>query len=113
MTTNQILVRLLGLTALLLTVPAGLAGATTIVVARTANKIVIGADSKVTDAYGKELNSQLCKIQPVGNLFIAFEGLLRDKATGFNVPAIQKKEERAGVKPLRRRVNAPARRRRR
>jgi hypothetical protein len=62
--------------------------ATTIVVARAANEIVIGADSKVTDTYGKELNSQVCKIQQSGNLFFAVEGLLRDKATGFNVPEI-------------------------
>src|SRR4030095_5291062 len=38
--------------------------------------------------YGNELNSHVCKIQQLGNLFIAFEGLLRDKATGFNVPEI-------------------------
>ena len=66
----------------------GVADATTIVVARSANEIVIGADSKVTDTYGKELNSQVCKIQQVGNLFLAFEGLLRDRATGFSVPEI-------------------------
>ena len=88
MPTNQLTSRLLGLTAIILTLPASLARATTIVVARTANEIVIGADSKVTDTYGKELNSQVCKIQQVGDLFIAFEGLLRDKATGFNVPGI-------------------------
>lgn len=88
LTTNQTVLRLLGITAILLTLPLNLARATTIVVARTANEIVIGADSKVTDTYGKELNSQVCKIQQVGNLFIAFEGLLRDKATGFSVPEI-------------------------
>jgi hypothetical protein len=88
MPTNQLTSRLLGVTAIILTLPASLARATTIVVARTANEIVIGADSKVTDTYGKELNSQVCKIQQVGDLFIAFEGLLRDKATGFNVPGI-------------------------
>ncbi len=66
----------------------GVANATTIVVARSANEIVIGADSKVTDTYGNELGSQVCKIQQVGNLFVAFEGLLRDKATGFSVPDI-------------------------
>ncbi len=82
------LLRLVGITAVLLTVPLSLAQATTIVVARAANEIVIGADSKVTDTYGKELNSQVCKIQQVGNLFIAVEGLLRDNATGFNVPEI-------------------------
>jgi hypothetical protein len=67
---------------------SGVANATTIVVARSATEIVIGADSKVTDTYGHELGSQVCKIQQVGNLFLAFEGLLRDKATGFSVPQI-------------------------
>jgi len=84
---NEML-RLFGIITILLTVSSSLAKATTIVVARTANEIVIGADSKVTDSYGKELSSQVCKIQQVGNLFIAFEGLFRDKATGFSVPNI-------------------------
>lgn len=82
------LLRLPGIIAILLIIPSNLANATTIVVARAANEIVIGADSKVTDTYGKELDSQVCKIQQVGNLFFAVEGLLRDKATGFNVPEI-------------------------
>ena len=88
MVTSQIRIALVVVSAVFL---AGLfrsVGATTIVVARSANEIVIGADSKVTDTYGNELNSQVCKIQQVGNLFVAFEGLLRDKATGFNVPDI-------------------------
>ena len=88
MTTNEILLTLLGIGVLLLAVHQSAAKATTIVVARSDKEIVIGADSKVTDTYGKELNSQVCKIQQVGNLFIAFEGLLRDKATGFSVPEI-------------------------
>jgi hypothetical protein len=79
---------LLGIAAILLIAPTSQTRATTIVVARTPSEIVIGADSKVTDTYGKELNSQVCKIQQVGNLFIAVEGLLQDKATGFNVPEI-------------------------
>jgi len=62
--------------------------ATTIVVVRSAREIVIGADSKVTDTYGNDLHSQVCKIQQFDNLFVAFEGLLKDNATGFNVPAI-------------------------
>src|ERR1051325_11914044 len=64
------------------------ASATTIVVARSAREIVMGADSKVTDTYGNEIAGQVCKIQQFGNLFVAFEGLLRDKATGFSVPDI-------------------------
>jgi hypothetical protein len=64
MITNQSGLSLLGITAVLLTVPSSQARATTIVVARAANEIVIGADSKVTDTYGKELNSQVCKSTP-------------------------------------------------
>jgi hypothetical protein len=65
--------------------------ATTIVVARTANEIVIGADSKVTDAYGNDLNKRACKIRQLGNLFIAIEGLEIDRQTGFSVPEIANK----------------------
>jgi hypothetical protein len=43
--------------------------ATTIVIARSATEIVIGADSKVTNAYGNELNSQVCKIQRCNSIF--------------------------------------------
>jgi hypothetical protein len=67
------------------------ARATTIVVARTATEIVIGADSKVTDSYGKSLHSETCKIQQVGTLFLAYEGLLRDKRTGFSVAEISRR----------------------
>ena len=62
--------------------------ATTIVVARTTSEIVFGADSKVTDGYGNDVNRRACKIRQVGNLFIAFEGLEVDRKTGFNVPEI-------------------------
>jgi hypothetical protein len=64
------------------------ARATTIVVARTADEIVIGADSKVTDAFGNDLKRRECKIRQVGNLFIALEGLEIDRQTGFNVREI-------------------------
>lgn len=64
--------------------------ATTIVVARSATEIVIGADSKVTDTFGNDLNKRACKILQVGNLFVAFEGLGVDRKTGFNVPEISK-----------------------
>lgn len=67
---------------------ANAAHATTIVVARTANEIVIGADSKVTDAYGNDLNKRACKIRQIGDLFIAIEGLEVDRQTGFSVPEI-------------------------
>ena len=46
--------------------PGNLTRATTIVVARTANEIVIGADSKVTDAFGGDLKKQACKILQIG-----------------------------------------------
>ena len=62
--------------------------ATTIIVARTANEIVIGADSKVTDTFGNDLNKRACKIRQVGSLFIAFEGLEVDRKTGFSLPDI-------------------------
>lgn len=64
------------------------AHATTIVVARSANEIVIGADSKVTDAFGNDLKRRECKIRQVGNLFIALEGLEIDRKTGFSVREI-------------------------
>ena len=67
---------------------ANSARATTIVVARTTNEIVIGADSKVTDTFGNALDRHACKIRQVGNLFIAFEGLEIDRQTGFNVGEI-------------------------
>ncbi len=86
--TNQFLLRRVAIIALLVAASGSAARATTVVVARSANEIVIGADSKVTDTYGKELSNEVCKIQQVGNLFVAFEGLLRDKATGFNIPDI-------------------------
>jgi len=62
--------------------------ATTIVIARSANEIVIGADSKVIDVYGNGVNRRACKIRQVGNLLIAFEGLEVDRKTDFNLPEI-------------------------
>jgi len=75
---------------LLLVLTATSVRATTIVVARSANEIVIGADSKVTDTFGNDLNKRACKILQVGNIFIAFEGLEVDRQTGFNVPEISR-----------------------
>jgi hypothetical protein len=60
------------------------------VVARSANEIVIGADSKVTDTFGNDLNKRACKILQIGSLFVAFEGLEVDRKTGFNVPEISR-----------------------
>lgn len=89
--TSRTLPNLSAVTLVLLLASINSTRATTIVVARTSTEIVIGADSKVTDSYGKTLNSEICKIQQVGNLFIAFEGLLRDKRTGFAVADIAKR----------------------
>src|SRR6476659_1813551 len=86
--TNRLRLKLLATSAALCLSAFDVANATTIVVARSPTEIVMAADSKVTDTYGNELNSQVCKIQQVGNLFLAFEGLLRDRATGFSVPEI-------------------------
>lgn len=66
------------------------AHATTIVVARTMNEIVIGADSKVTDTFGNDLNKRACKILQIGNLVLAFEGFTVDRRTGFDVQQIAK-----------------------
>ena len=80
--------RFLGLTILVLTLFCRGTDATTIVVVRTRNEIVIGADSKVTDTYGNELKKHACKILQAGNLFIAFEGMEKDRETGFSVAEI-------------------------
>ena len=71
------------------------AHATTIVVARTANEIVIGADSKVTDAFGSDVKKQACKILQIGNLYLAFEGFETDRRTGFSVPDIARQSLRS------------------
>lgn len=76
------------LSACVLVLTIGSVRATTIVVARANNEIVIGADSKVTDTYGNDLNKRACKIRPIGDLFVAIEGLEIDRQTGFSVPDI-------------------------
>ncbi|HUE80995.1 MAG TPA: hypothetical protein VMM84_02695 [Pyrinomonadaceae bacterium] len=65
--------------------------ATTIVVVRTANEIVIGADSKVTDAAGTDTGRQVCKILQAGNLFVGLEGFFRNPDTGFNLDQVVSK----------------------
>jgi hypothetical protein len=64
---------------------AGRAFATTIVAVKTPTEIVIGADSKVTDTFGNAAAGQACKIVQAGNLFFAYEGLAKDKRTGFDI----------------------------
>jgi hypothetical protein len=66
----------------------GQAAATTIVAVKTPNEIVIGADSKVTDTFGKAFANQACKIVQAGNLFFAYEGLARDRRTDFDIVKI-------------------------
>ena len=65
--------------------------ATTIVIARTDKEIVLGADSKVTDVFGNDLNRRACKIRQIGDLFVAIEGLEIDRQTGFSAPEIASK----------------------
>jgi hypothetical protein len=76
--------RALRLLALVLLM-AGQAAATTIVAVKTPHEIVIGADSKVTDTFGGALANQACKIVQVGNLFFAYEGMTRNRRTGFDI----------------------------
>ena len=85
-------IRITLLLAGLITIPAvHNARATTIVVARSASEIVIGADSKVTDTFGNALNRRACKVRQVGSLFVAIEGLEVDHGTGFNAPELATK----------------------
>jgi hypothetical protein len=63
----------------------GRVAATTIVAVKTPGEIVIGADSKMTDTFGGGVETQGCKIVQAGNLFFAYEGLARDKRTGFDI----------------------------
>lgn len=67
---------------------AGRAFATTVVAVKTPNEIVIGADSKVTDTFGNAFVGRACKIVQAGNLFFAYEGLARDRRTGFDIARI-------------------------
>lgn len=70
---------------LLLVLLTGSAAATTIVAVKTPTEIVIGADSKMTDTYGGGVASRECKIVQAGNLFFAYEGMVRDRRTGFDI----------------------------
>lgn len=75
------LFRLLPLILLL----TGSAAATTIVAVKTPGEIVIGADSKMTGTFGGGVAGEECKIVQVGNLFFAYEGMVRDRRTGFDI----------------------------
>lgn len=82
-----------------LAVCASPAQATTIVVARSTNEIVVGADSKVTDTYGDALQKRACKILQFGKVIVAMEGLGADRKTGFSI-------EKIAAQALRTRPNA-------
>ncbi|HEY0385799.1 MAG TPA: hypothetical protein VGC64_07290 [Pyrinomonadaceae bacterium] len=69
----------------LLLLVAGRAAATTVVAVKTPLEIVVGADSKVTDTFGNAFAGSACKIVQAGNLFFAYEGLARDRRTGFDI----------------------------
>ncbi|MDX6695142.1 MAG: hypothetical protein QOF02_2745 [Blastocatellia bacterium] len=73
---------------LLLLLCAGRVAATTVVAVKTPALIVIGADSKMTDTFGGGVGNQGCKIVQAGNLFFAYEGLARDRRTGFDIVKI-------------------------
>jgi hypothetical protein len=64
------------------------ARATTIIVVKTEDEIVIGADSKVTDTFGNTSANQACKIVQAGDVFFAYAGFARDNQTGFSIPQI-------------------------
>ena len=68
--------------------PAPAARATTVVAVKTPTEIVIGADSKVTDAFGNDAGRQACKIVQAGTLFFAHEGMARHRLTGFDVARV-------------------------
>lgn len=67
---------------------SGRAAATTIIAVKTEREIVIGADSKVTDTFGSAFANPSCKIVQAGNLFFAYEGMARNRRTGFDIVEI-------------------------
>jgi hypothetical protein len=71
--------------ALSLAAAARPARATTVVAVKTPTEVVIGADSKVTDTFGNAFERQACKIVPAGSVVFAYEGMARDRRTGFDV----------------------------
>ncbi|HEY0404658.1 MAG TPA: hypothetical protein VGC89_02955 [Pyrinomonadaceae bacterium] len=73
---------------LLLLLFTGRVCATTIVAVKTPLEIVIGADSKMTDTFGGGVGNQGCKIVQAGSLFFAYEGLARDRRSGFDIVKI-------------------------
>jgi Proteasome subunit len=67
------------------------ARATTIVVIRTPDEVVIAADSAATvhEDGGRNVTESVCKIYGLdANLFFAVSGLVNDRLAGFSIPAI-------------------------
>jgi hypothetical protein len=81
-----LLIPILLIVTLFLFRPSALA--TTIILIRTQNEIVVGADSKGTNEYDKQKNKLFCKINQVGDLMFAASGFVEDKDTGFSVNKI-------------------------
>ena len=59
-----------------LMVGAGTAGATSLAVIRTAQEIVIAADSRVTSLSSEDSMPDMCKVRQTGNAIAAFVGLV-------------------------------------
>lgn len=72
------------------------ASATTIVLIRTQNEIVVGADSKATNEYYEAKQNLFCKIHRAGDLMFVVSGIAEDDATGFNVTRIVTEAARKG-----------------
>jgi len=67
--------------------------ATSIVVSRTSNEVVLGADSKGTFDDGKSSTSRkVCKIYQRGNIFFAVAGLAHNPITGFDPASLVEQE---------------------
>ena len=59
-----------------LIIGAGTAGATSLAVIRTAQEIVIAADSRVTSLSSEDSMPDMCKVRQTGNAIAAFVGLV-------------------------------------
>src|ERR1035441_708474 len=59
-----------------LMIGAGAAGATSLAVIRTAQEIVIAADSRVTSLSSEDSLPDMCKVRQTGNAIAAFVGLV-------------------------------------
>ncbi len=70
--------------------------ATSIILIRTQNEIIVGADSKGTNEYDKQKKKLFCKINQVGDLMFAASGFVEDKNTGFSVNNVVAKAANEG-----------------